>query len=241
MFFKQPINKLNFLLPTSDCLLCHGAVRAHSERAIIICEHCHDKLPLLDQCCPVCALPVPSHQGLACGECLKNTPVFSQTLAAFHYEPPISDFITRLKFNNQRQLIPLLCESLIARIERHYQNSARPQQLIPVPLHPKKLRQRGFNQAQLLANRLAKKLTIPLLPNAVSRCRETSAQINLDAIERQRNLKDAFQINQPVKAHVAIIDDVMTTGTTVSELSKALLNAGTTRVDVWCIARAYAV
>ena len=223
----------------SDCLLCQLSVKAKPGLAPILCDHCHLRLPVIRSACPVCALPLAAGNRLACGDCLKNTPPFTRTTVAFHYEPPISDFIGQLKFNGRRQLLPLLSDYLLTRIKVDYANDNLPQQLIAVPLHKTKMRQRGFNQAQLLCRRLAKSLSISQYREIATRQRNTVTQVSLDAVARQRNLKGAFRINGTVASHVAIIDDVMTTGTTVTELARELVAAGAQRIDIWCVARAF--
>ena len=116
----------------------------------------------------------------------------------------------------------------------------RPDALLPVPLHPSRLRERGYNQALELARPLAREFGIALRTDLLVRSRATSTQSNLDAAERRRNLRGAFAIvdNAALPAHVAIVDDVMTTGTTLQECAKTLLRAGVERVDVWALARA---
>jgi len=113
-----------------------------------------------------------------------------------------------------------------------------PQALIPVPLHHRRLRQRGFNQAQLIAQRVAKRFAVPLRPRWVSRRRDTMMQSSLKRPARQRNVANAFRATLPKGVHVAIIDDVMTTGATATALAWTLLEAGAARVDAWTVARA---
>lgn len=118
--------------------------------------------------------------------------------------------------------------------------AALPERLICVPLHPQRLRERGYNQALELAKPLARALRIPLDADALIRLRHTSAQTGLDAKARRRNLHAAFAVADPARlpAHVAVIDDVMTTGTTLRECARVLRQAGVARVDVWALARA---
>jgi len=115
-----------------------------------------------------------------------------------------------------------------------------PQALIPVPLHADRLRERGYNQALELARPLARRFAIPLRDDVLARTRTTPAQSNLDAIERRKNLRGAFSVVEgaTLPAHVAVVDDVMTTGATLHECTRTLLRAGVARVDVWALARA---
>jgi len=222
--------------------------RSENRLAPIICQFCHQKLPSQVNGCAVCALPIKQNESgkllennkdLICGECIKQSPPFDKTVAAFHYEPPISDFITQYKFNAQLELLPLLSDYLAKNIQSHYQNKAMPKLLIPVPLHKHKLVKRGFNQSQLIAKRLSKGFGIPVSGNHIQRSKETRPQMELDSNERQQNLKDAFQISQQLPSHIAIIDDVVTTGTTVTELAKQAKSHGATTIDIWCLARAF--
>lgn len=240
MFFNQIKYILRHMMPSCDCYLCQSSIEASTASVDLICEDCHQDLAHLANCCDVCSQPLTTNQSLTCGQCLQHTPLFTRTVAAYHYEPPISDFITQLKFNGKREALSFMCDDLHKRIKLSYRQQALPQLLIPVPLHPRKLRQRGFNQANLIAKRLAKSLSVKVNNRIASRVRNTSPQVDLDATQRIKNLRGAFAISPSPIAHVAIIDDVMTTGTTVSELAQSLIRSGTKRVDVWCLARAYA-
>jgi ComF family protein len=237
----------------SDCCLCEQPVsqldnpEANKDLPAIICGDCHKHLPFLSHCCPICAMPLAT--GLAaqqlspCGTCLKQAPFFSRCITAFHYEPPISQFISQLKFNAQFQYQNLLSYYLLTAIKQKYLSGHWPQALITVPLHPQKTKHRGFNQSLLLAKSLANQLSIKLLTQAIRRTRYTQAQTKLNAKQRHKNLKGAFSVSLDSNQyqHVALIDDVMTTGTTANEIAAQLIKAGVKQVDVWCVARAFAV
>jgi len=172
-----------------------------------------------------------------CGRCQKSPPAYDRTLAAFEYRPPVDRMIQGLKFNGQlyygRILGILMAESLMTRMDE------RPQCIIPVPLHPQRLRERGFNQAQELARPVAKALHIPVDVRSCQRLRATTAQTGLDAKARRQNLRGAFAVLEPKEwSHVALLDDVMTTGSTIQALASELKRAGVERVDVWLCARA---
>ena len=115
-----------------------------------------------------------------------------------------------------------------------------PDLLLSVPLHRRRLRQRGYNQALELARPLAQALHVPLRHDRLQRRRHTGAQTELDAVSRRRNVRGAFAVREGVAlpAHVAILDDVMTTGATLAECARVLRRAGVARVDVWALARA---
>jgi len=164
MFFNlknvfQPF-LIKSIIPDSDCYLCHEKVKSYTNQSKLICHHCHARLPILQNGCPICAMPTASKPSNAlnqpCGACLKKTPHYHKTVSAFHYETPINDFITSLKFNGQHYFVPLLSEYLLKAIEVKYEVDERPEVIVPVPLHSKKLRERGFNQALLIAQSLSK-------------------------------------------------------------------------------------
>jgi len=144
--------------------------------------------------------------------------------------------ITTLKFRadykNARLLGLLLAE--------HLQKTAeKPDCILPVPLHKSRYRERGFNQSIEIARTVAKELQIPLDLNSCRRHRDTPHQTALSGKQRRKNMKNAFSIIKPINAqHIAILDDVMTTGSTVHELAAVLKKAGVSRVDVWVCARA---
>jgi ComF family protein len=247
---------------TTKCVLCGGQV---SELAIkettqalqhlalvdpqpkskLACHQCQQRLPLTQFSCFCCGLPFAKGNqstpsiGKNCGSCLAKTPNYDRTISAFHYEYPINDCISQLKYTAQLHYLPLLSSYLIAAIKTGYSDMPLPDLVIPVPLHKKKLAQRGFNQSRLIARQLANWLPIKIATRGIERTKFTQAQSGLDSNERQNNVKGAFQITAEIPAHVAIIDDVITTGMTVSELSKQARMAGAKTIDVWCIARAY--
>lgn len=215
------------------CLVCGGAGSAGMD----ICRACALELPHAQAgACTRCALPLPhAGSGTLCGQCLSSPPAFDQILAAFHYQPPIDHLVSGFKFrarlNQGRLLGELMQQSLIDRIEP-------PDLILPVPLHPSRLRQRGFNQAVELARPLARTLRLPLELHAVRRIRATPPQRKLSSADRQKNLRHAFEPDPDFKpAHVALVDDVMTTGATISELARLLKRHGVLRVDAWVLAR----
>lgn len=173
---------------------------------------------------------------MLCGRCLRLRPAFDETLAPFVHQGAIRYLISSLKFNadfkNARLLGMLLAKHLPI-------TAKKPDCILPVPLHKARYRQRGFNQAIEIARTVSRELQIPLDLASCHRHRDTLHQTALSAKKRRKNLKNAFSIIQPVYAqHVAILDDVMTTGSTVHELAALLKKAGVSKVDVWVCARA---
>jgi len=181
-----------------------------------------------------------ANEAIICERCSNSPPPFNRLCALFSYQPPIIRLIGSLKFG--RQLYPatlfgkLLAEAIT---QRWYQHKNLPQVIIPVPLHSKRYRQRGYNQAAELSKPLAKYLDLPLDLELCSRIRNTSPQARLSKNKRTRNLSSAFAVNMTENYnHVALVDDVVTTGSTVRALSLVLRAAGVELIDIWCVARA---
>lgn len=225
------------LVLPAHCLLC--AQDGAGDRDL--CAGCARDLVRNDISCPLCALPLPA-PAPACGECLRRAPPFAAAFAAFVYAHPLDLLVAKLKFGRSlaagRVLSELWLDAIVSR------DIARPDLLVPVPLHPSRLRERGYNQALELARPLAQALRIPLAEKLLSRTKPTAAQTNLDAKARRKNLRGAFALDAAAAAlagtpaHVALIDDVMTTGATLRECARVLERAGVARVDAWVLARA---
>ena len=171
-----------------------------------------------------------------CGACLINPPPFTHAFCPLHYRFPIDCLLPRFKFHGDLAAGELLATLMQWPVDP----DDLPQALVPVPLHRRRLRARGYDQALELARALGRGLHVPLQANALLRHRATDAQTQLGAVERQRNVRDAFVLRPGVAlpAHVALVDDVMTTGATLAECARVLLAGGIQRVDVWTIARA---
>jgi ComF family protein len=172
-----------------------------------------------------------------CGACMRQMPPYKTVYRFADYAPPLDRIIQQLKFNQKLHYARLL-GGLMANDIRA-QGLDLPDVLMPVPLHTQRLKQRGFNQAAEIARILAKSLGLPLDIHSCSRTRPTPEQSGLPAKQRKTNIKGAFQVRGAIKGkHIAILDDVMTTGSTVDELTRVLKNHGAQRVDVWVCARA---
>lgn len=172
-----------------------------------------------------------------CGACLQTPPQFDAACALFHYADPVEWMIKRLKFHNDLVFAALLGK-LMGESLPQQASFCRPEVLLPVPLHTRRLRQRGYNQAQEIGNVLAKHFALPLDLHGVVRRQSTEEQSGLDAKQRRRNVVNAFETKRDFAGeHIVIIDDVITTGATVNELAHCLKQAGARRVDVWACAR----
>lgn len=221
---------LNAMLP-SHCLLC-GA-RGHG--GLSLCTACAAEMPRNNACCARCALPLETPAPL-CGRCITRAPPWDTAWVPFRYEWPLAQLESRFKFSGDLAAGRTL--SLLWTAAPH--PAELPQAIMPVPLHPSRLRQRGYNQALELAKPLAKSLGVPLLRDALQRTRATGAQTELAAVQRRRNVRGAFAVcnRDALPEHIAVLDDVFTTGATLGECARVLKRAGVTRVDVWALARA---
>ena len=180
--------------------------------------------------CPLCALPTP--QGETCGRCLRHAPLFDRTVAVFAYEFPLDKLIQSFKFNAQLALAGEFAHRLATKAP------TRPDCLVAMPLHPARLRDRGYNQSEELARRLAQMLDISLASRTCQRVRDTPPQSALAWKDRGRNMRKAFICNSDMRGkHVAMVDDVMTSGASLNELALALRRAGAREISAWVVAR----
>lgn len=229
---EAPNNFLDLLLPPY-CLLC-GLPSSRT----CICPVCLAELPWAGHYCRQCGLPLVVESDSLCGQCLGHAPPFAYTVYPLQYLFPVDRLVQSFKFNRQltagRILARLLCEHVT------HHKTAYPEALIPMPLHPLRLFQRGYNQSYELAAYVSRVLGIPLLAGSLQRKRNTRAQSGLSGQQRRRNMRGAFSWRgwYPPPRHVVLVDDVMTTGTTVAECARVLKKAGSKRVDVWVAARA---
>jgi ComF family protein len=209
-----------------------------------LCEACDAALPRIRHACPTCGEPLPA-TGCAtracdsrCDACRRSPPPLTRVVAPFLYAPPLDRWLPRFKFHHD-----LAAGRLLSQLMHDACASApRPDALAPVPLHWSRLRSRGYDQALELARPLARALALPLRSDLLARTRATSAQSTLHAGERRQNLRGAFaakpvSARRHLPAHVALVDDVLTTGATLHAAARALLDAGVARVDAWTCAR----
>lgn len=221
--------------------VCIGCGFSSDNSWVDLCECCHLLLPWRKSGCYQCGLElVPDTESIICATCHDSPPPFQRLCALFDYKAPLRKLIGGLKFG--QQLYPgVVLGTLLANavIEKWYVQESLPQLIIPVPLHIKRHRKRGYNQATEICKPISSNLGIPLGLNICERIKHTTAQTTLDRAQRIRNLSTAFTatIDKDYK-HVALIDDVVTTGSTIRAVSKALTDAGVEKVDVWCVCRA---
>lgn len=199
------------------------------------CTDCEHDFILHTERCPVCARRS-SHNDV-CGTCLKQAPYFQKTEILFNYQYPASYLIKAFKFKNRPELARCFAESLALKLSSN--NQTQPELLLPVPLHRKRQRQRGYNQSLELARQLSKQLRIKLNLSLCERIKNTDPQSTLSMKTRIKNVRSAFILNdEQIPKHIAIIDDVITTGSTVNELARLFKKQGCERIEVWAVARA---
>lgn len=234
------LNTLRALLP-SRCQLCGGA----SQRTLPLCSDCEIDLPWLNHCCTRCAIPLAPQVILPesgeCGTCLHRPPPWRHCVAAFEYAAPINRLVSNYKhrgnLTNGRILAELLAERILDQAGNLYSDKL-PDLLIPVPLHWRRQLMRGFNQSYDLTRLLSRQLGIPYSHRHCRKRHATKPQHNLPRAERARNLRNAFDIRGTLNGlTVALVDDVVTTGSTAAALAAKLRKAGAEQVDVWCVAR----
>lgn len=222
-------NDATRLLWPTRCLVCEDA----GQEGLDLCVACEADLPFNAAACRGCAVPLP--EAGTCGACLGARSPLVEVHAAFVYAAPLDRLLPRLKFAGDLAAGRLVAQLMAAPLRQ----APRPQALVPLPLHRARLRRRGFDQALELARPLGRALGLPVLDGALQRVRATAEQSTLSAVARRRNVRGAFAVRPrlPLPAHVALVDDVMTTGATLRAAALALRQAGVQRVDAWVAAR----
>ena len=210
-----------------DCALC-----AAPSKGAVVCAACDAALPRAASRCARCALAL-AHGGI-CGQCLRRAPSFDAALAAFEYRFPVDRVIRRFKYAGDLALGRWLALALAQRVAAE----APPDLVVAPPLAPPRLRERGFNQALEIAKVVARRVNVPCALDGLKRSRETAPQPGLGRRERLANLRRAFRCELELHGeHVAVVDDVMTSGATAEALARALKSAGAARVSIWAVAR----
>jgi len=217
----------------SLCGVCRAWARGR------VCADCLDRFAARVPRCRRCALPVGAATAI-CGACLTMPPAFDAALAAVDYTAPWDRLVTAFKFHDALDLAPVFAAAVGA-AETH-RGAIHPTLLVPVPLAPRRLRERGYNQAWELARRIAHRLGIAAEGELLLRIRETAHQLALPLAERAANVRGAFAIEPRRRAelagrHVAVVDDVITTGVTAAEIAAVLKQSGAATVEVWVLAR----
>lgn len=229
MTLARRVMKFSSALVEQDCALC-GCRSGES----LMCQACVDALPRIVRACARCAIPLASEATL-CGECVRaGRHAFDDSLAVFEYRFPVDRLVQRFKYAGDLALGRWFAERLAEGAAKR----PRPDLIVAVPLANRSLRRRGFNQALVLARHVAASLVLRCEIDAVSRVRETAKQEGLGRRQRIENLRDAFRCDLRLAGeHVAVVDDVVTTGATAGALARVLREGGAGRVSVWAVAR----
>lgn len=209
------------------CLLC-GADSQHYP----LCRTCIASLPYQTSVCPRCSMPTPHSQ--LCGNCLTKPPEHDLSFSLFNYQQPVDQLIAAFKYHDKTYLTKLFADLMFQQL----QHRPLPQLLVPIPLYHRRLRERGYNQSSELAKALSRRLAIAVCHHTLIRSRDTQPQASLPFSQRKRNIHKAFKlVNHKIPPHVALIDDVLTTGYTATAAAKLLRQNGAVTIEVWTIAR----
>lgn len=218
----------------SLCAVCHdwGAGR--------VCAACSARFAAVVPRCQRCALPVPASVAV-CGACRASPPPYDAAIARVDYAFPWDRLIAAFKFHGALDLAPVLA-SAIVEARRGDAEDAMPTLIVPVPLSEARLRERGYNQAWELARRVARRIEGRADARLLLRIRDTPHQLALPPEARAGNVRNAFAVEPRRLAEVrgravAVVDDVMTTGSTIAEIARVLKQAGAARVEAWVVAR----
>ncbi len=220
---------LRQLLNPALCITCGISIKASS----FICLDCLQSLEVIINPCRLCGLPNSSNIP-TCPLCLKKPPLWQAIVSPLVFNNTSRSLLHDLKFKEKTYV----ATALATHFKEYYLN--RPvDTLIPVPLHPNRLRDRGFNQSKEIASELSYQLSIPIDCSSLHRVRETDSQAGLSEKKRKRNILNAFSY-RPKRLYqsVAIVDDIVTTGSTTAEITRLLQRKGIQHVEVWSFARA---
>ena len=219
-----------FRLPTI-CSLCNQYHQGHDA----ICKPCHTLLKPLGPACQHCATLLPDAIYPVCGQCCIKRQDVDRVMTAYRFDEPLRTLLHEFKYHQGLYLSNFLTELILDALN---DEAKKTQCLIPVPMHPLRIRQRGFNQAAVLAKRLGRRLNITYDLSGCHKISNTAPQATLNAKLRKKNIHNTFRANPLVYQHITLIDDLLTTGSTANELARVLKQQGAMRVDLWCCARA---
>lgn len=227
------------LLP-QPCALCKTPIAYN--KTDTLCDHCHYALPWLSHCCSICTLPLADINSHFCGQCIQKPPAFLAAKIPFRYDYPLDQMILDFKFHQGFARGKSLAFLLIDFLRDAYKDEIFPDAVIPAPMYWRRRFLRGFNQSEILARDITKAFSLPLLTQTCIRHHHQQSQKDSNRQSRQFNLKNAFSINPKKRhliagKHLALLDDVVTTGATASELSRLLMSNGAASVVIWALAR----
>lgn len=228
---RQKIGSISqcWRLPAA-CVLCN---HYHREK-YAVCQSCSRFLVQIKHGCSTCRLPLDNEEVKQCGYCIKKKPAYDRLLTAYSFEEPLRALLHEFKYREALYLRSFMAKLMLdAKPAEDYQ----PDFLVPIPMHPARLRERGFNQAAELTKILARQLNIPSDLTLCEKTINTTAQVHLGSKHRNRNLQKAFIAKPCSFRHITLVDDLLTTGSTANALALALKKQGVATVDIWCLAR----
>jgi ComF family protein len=234
---KKYLSALTDLVLPNRCVHCKSIVTQG------LCDKCLKQVVYIkDNICPICGKPHNEEHNLLCSGCREQKPEYLLCRSAFEYDGPIKEALHHLKFEGRTDLAGPLAKLLLEYLDKHCPELkySSPHQVIGVPLSPKRERSRGFNQADIFAEALSKRLAIPNGADILIRVKETKPQFNLDRKDRLHNISGAFKVKHPHKVsgqRFLLVDDIYTTGSTTLECTRVLLEAGAKNVSVLTLAR----
>lgn len=225
----------NWVLPR----ICVGCGFSSDDPYVDLCKFCKVHLPWFKDGCIKCGANLENvNASIICEDCVNQPPPFDRVYALFKYEPPLNGLVNKLKFHEQLIPASFFAQLFFTAVTQDwYADKPLPQAIIPVPLHQKRLLNRGYNQALEISLPLGKALNLPVRADLCQKTRNTPPQARLKREMRLNNLRNAFKAQNSNFSSVAIVDDVVTTGSTVRAMSYALHAAGIQQIDVWCVCR----
>lgn len=226
--FRSIVNQLCHAF--TRCYLCQLSVNDNQ----LICHCCQSYFEKNKQACRRCATPIPSPTDTLCGQCQQTKSFIDNTCAPWRYQPPLSGLICDFKYHSRLFLSSFLAQCMLKNNPTLF---AEADYLIPMPIHPKRLKNRGFNQTTVLAKLLSKETNIPVHQSLCHRISFIGPQAQLKQQARHRNTQNAFYAKPVKDLHLIIIDDIITTGATANSLAKELKQKGAKKIDLWCIAK----
>lgn len=224
------LNQFRYAL--CQCYLCRLPVTSKD----IVCHRCQSHFEGNDASCSRCAMPIASTSDTLCGQCQQTTGYIDKTFAPWRFQQPLTRLIHDFKYHNALCLAPFLSHCILKSLPKPFPNI---DYIVPMPIHPKRLKYRGYNQTSVLGKILSKHTGIPLNQSLCQRIVFEGPQVFLDQKSRLNNTKNAFTAHSVKHLHIVIIDDLITTGATANSLAKELKQQGARQVDLWCIARQY--
>lgn len=221
------------LLYPPRCPICDEVLELRQ----LICQECPEEIEYIGEpVCKKCGKPIENERAEYCYDCMKQSHVFETGKAVFHYRGAIKDSLYRFKYGNRQEYAQFYAWETVGRYEA-WIRARGIQAIIPIPLHKKRQRKRGYNQAELYARFLGEMLDIPVITNTLYRVRKTKPQKELDDAGRKNNLKKAFKCKENIVQlkYILLVDDIYTTGSTMDAAAEVLKNAGIKKIYCICI------